>query len=127
VSVAPLNFGSSISPGGIAVTIKSATAISVNCSVGTKFVLLLGEGSNAIGSGFGAVRRLAGAGGYLPYGLFQDGARTMPWGDGMNVGNGEAGSGNAGAEPFIVFSSLSIPATAVGGSYSDSVLVTVSF
>jgi spore coat protein U-like protein len=74
-----------------------------------------------------AVRHLSGSAGTLTYGLFQDSAHSTPWGDGTNVGSGESGYGSGSAEPFLVYANLTVPASAAIGSYSDTVLVTVSF
>src|ERR1035438_8724947 len=73
ISVAPLNFGSNIVPGGAGVTIKTVTSIVYNCT--TSFSLSL---SDANATGF----QLSGTAGSLTYGLFQDSARTIPWGNG---------------------------------------------
>ena len=127
ITFAPLNFGANIVPGGSAKTINTATTISVNCSSATSFSLALSEGVHATGSGLSAVRQLAGSAGSLTYGLFQDGARTIPWGDGLNVGSPRSGFGSGSPEPFLVYASLNVPATTPLGSYSDSIAITVSF
>jgi spore coat protein U-like protein len=122
-----LSFGASISPGGAAVTVRSSTTISIKCTGATSFALLLDEGTHATGSGLSAIRRLAGAAGSLAYGLFQDGSRTTPWGNGRTVGAGEAVIGDGTVEPIVVYALLSVPAATAAGSYSDSVALIVSF
>jgi spore coat protein U-like protein len=74
-----------------------------------------------------AVRQISGTAGSLMYGMYQDSAHSTPWGDGTNVGAGQSGFGDGNAEPFLVYAALTVPAVAAIGSYSDTVIVTVSF
>lgn len=126
ISVPPLNFGSNIVPGA-GFTINSSTTISVNCASGTTFTLYLDAGAHVSGSGLSAQRQLFGTGGFMQYGLFQDGARTTTWGDGTTAGTGQAGFGSGSVQPFLIYATLTVPSSIAIGSYSDSVTVTVAF
>jgi spore coat protein U-like protein len=97
------------------VTIKTVTSIVYNCT--TAFSLSLSD-ANATGY------QLSGTAGSLTYGLFQDSARTIPWGNGTNGGNPQTGSGSGSV---LIYASLLVPAATTIGSYTDSVNLTVSF
>jgi spore coat protein U-like protein len=124
VRVAPLNFGS-IVPGRFVKTINSVTTISVKCSRGTRFVLLLNDGSQPSGNSAKGRLSFPGTTERLTYDLFQDGSRTTLWGDGTN-GAGITGFGDGAVQQFLVYAQLYVPPTAAIGSHSDSLTVTVS-
>jgi len=116
-----------VPPGSGVKTVTSSTTISINCSAGASISVALGEGLNPTGSGMTAKRQLKATAASVTYELFQDSGRSQTWGDGTFVGPVEAGFGDGTAQPFPVFASVYVPAGAAIGSYSDSVVVTVTF
>jgi spore coat protein U-like protein len=60
------------------------------------------------------------------YGLYQDSARTQPWGNTVGT-NTTSGTGTGTAQTQTVYGRVAAQATPAPGSYSDSVVVTVGY
>jgi spore coat protein U-like protein len=113
----------------MSVTLKSSTTISVTCSSGTSFAIGLDVGTHSTGAGSTAQRYLANGSSTIAYELCRDSGCSVPWGDGTNAGSTVAGSAYAsgGAQPFLVFSLITVPLSASVGTYTDTISVKVSF
>lgn len=99
--------------------------LTVQCTMATEATILLGQGANAASgsSDSSPYRRLAGdGGGTLDYTITRNGAI---WGN--TTGTGQSITGNGSSQEIPV--SLSIPAgqSAAVGTYSDTVVATVSY
>jgi spore coat protein U-like protein len=102
----------------------AAASVTVNCSSGGAYQVSLGAGSWASGGS----RRMAGpASSFLSYQLFQDSARTVAWGDGAAHGARVSGTGSGSNQVLTVFGRIPAGQTAVPGTYTDSVVVTVEY
>jgi spore coat protein U-like protein len=126
VSATALNFG-----GYDGTVAKTGTSdISVRCSTGTTFSVLLSTGGGTF-----AQRLLAGSGSNaLQYNLYTTAAASTIWGDGTNstgIGGGTgAGMASGSAVPFTVHGVLPDNAFNQGapsGNYTDTITVTVSY
>ena len=126
VTATALNFG-----GYDGTAAKTGTSdISVRCSTGTTFSVLLSSGGGTF-----AQRLLAGSGpNALQYNLYTTAAASTIWGDGTGgtgIGTGTgAGMSSASAQPFTVHGVLPDNAFNQGapsGSYADTITVTVSY
>jgi spore coat protein U-like protein len=108
----------------------NAGSVTVTCNEGASATITLGQGTNA-GSGSSdaaPARRLADSGGnFLNYNLYQGIDHLVVWGNTSGTGQAQTGVGGAGATlavyGLIPKAQLSAPA----GSYSDTVVATVTF
>jgi len=107
-------------------------AVNSTCNYGTPYSIYLGDGNNRISGGFR--RMINGNNEYIPYQLYKDSNYSMVWdatGGVTNVGGagGVSGTGTGSAQTTPVYGKIpqgtSIASTP--GSYSDSVVVTVTY
>lgn len=128
VSAAPASAACSVSSPGVAfgnynalssAALDGAGDITVNCDLLTSFTVKLSAGGGTID------QRVMSAGtSQLNYNLYTDSARTTVWGDGIT------GSTISTAGLIVLLTAYGrIPArqNVVAGSYSDSLVITVSY
>ncbi|HLS97556.1 MAG TPA: spore coat U domain-containing protein [Porticoccaceae bacterium] len=102
--------------------------VTVTCTDGAAVAISLGQGANAdTGSTDAApLRRLTDGTDHLTYSLFSDSGRTTVWGNDATVDVETAGTGVA--EEHTVYGRITAGQTdASAGSYSDTVVATVTF
>jgi spore coat protein U-like protein len=135
-SVPALNFGAYNVFG--AAPLQSATTLSVSCAktasdasgtIAVGYTIALSTGSSATY----AQRRLASGPDTLGYNLYANSARTLIWGDGtggsrlasdsMNLTNGSP----ARTRTHTIFGQIPALQDAAVGSYTDAILVTVTY
>jgi spore coat protein U-like protein len=130
INAATLDFGSSAGTALLAAAVTGSTTVSVVCTSGSPFSIGMGQGSN-----YSSGNRLASAGNYIPYGLYLDGAWTQPWSttNASNSCSGGAntcylGTGTGSAQSVSIYGKAPTIATAPApGSYSDTVLMTITY
>jgi spore coat protein U-like protein len=104
--------------------INAQATFTASCSLSSPYTVALGGGSNQTGS----QRRMSATGGYfIPYSLYSDSTRTTAWGDGTGLGATVAGTGTGSAQNFNVYGATGAQSSPHTGSYSDLVVVTVSY
>ena len=126
ISAGALSFGTYDTVSGSAV--DSTATLSVACTEGASSTITLGQGANAdTGSTDAApLRRMAAGAERLSYSLFQDTGRTTAWGNTAGTGVGYTASSSAASNQTVygrIAASQDVPA----GSYTDTVVVTVTF
>ncbi len=104
--------------------------VSVNCTVGSSATVTLGQGGNvgAASTDIDPNRRMtdgAGTPHFLSYTLFSDAGLTTEWGN--TVGTGVAHVGTGTSTDLPVYGTIPAAQNVPVGSYSDSVLATVTF
>jgi spore coat protein U-like protein len=103
--------------------------VTVTCTSGASTTITLGQGLNAnTGSTDAApARRLVDGGGtnYLSYALYQNTGRTTVWGN--TAGTGVANTGTGTASAVTVYGAVAAGQSVPAGSYSDTVVATVTF
>lgn len=101
--------------------------VDVACTLGTSAVVTLGQGSNAGGGSTNAVpvRRMASGAQRLGYSLYRDLLRTQVWGN--TAGTGLAVLGTGLNLPVPVYGSIPAAQNVESGTYTDTVVVTVTF
>jgi len=105
--------------------IYSTSEISVSCTDRTDYNVGLNAGT-APGATV-TTRSMTGPGGaLLHYRLYRNAARTLIWGDKVG-GNTVFGTGNGRTQALTVYGDLPASQSAVGGSYSDTITVTITF
>ncbi len=104
--------------------------ITVNCTNGDALTIALDAGANASGT----QRRLANAGNFLNYNLYQptaagnaQAAGPVAWGDGAGLGTTFATTSTGSAQVFNVYGQVPTGQTLYVGSYTDTVTVTLSY
>ncbi|WP_394538705.1 spore coat U domain-containing protein [Lysobacter enzymogenes] len=118
--VPTLAFGSV--PGRVTANLDRTTAIGLTCTGRTAWQLGIGNGLNASGS----IRRMRSAGGqFVPYELYRDSGRSQRWGTTLGTDT-VAGTGTGAAQSQTVYGRVA-PQVATPGSYSDTVVVTVTY
>lgn len=97
--------------------------ITANCTSGTAYSIGLGNGSN-----FSTTRRMIkGTTDYVAYGLYRDSARTLAWGTTTGAGGDVYTGTGSGANQAITVYGLVPSANSPAGSYSDTVVATVTY
>ena len=118
VSAAPMNFGTA---GVLLGNADASSTISVHCTNGVPWQVGLGNGNHASGN----TRRMAGAGGFVAYELYRDGARTQRWGSA--AGTTVLGTGTGGAQSLTAYGRVAAQATPAAGTYTDTIVVSVTY
>jgi spore coat protein U-like protein len=109
-----LNFGSTTS---LVTNLDANSAISVQCTNTTPYSLTINNGANF--SGTRRMRDLAGTS-FINYVLFQDAARSIPWGT-------SNGSGTGSNLNITVFGRVPPQPTNTPGNYTDTVASVITF
>lgn len=129
ISTSALAFGAYDPVGAhAAAPLDASGAVIVTCTNGASTTVTLGQGSNAnTGSSDAApLRRMRDAGtNYLSYTLYQDAGRTTTWGNTAGTGVGHTGAGSA--TNIAVYGRIPGGQNVASGSYSDTVVATVTF
>lgn len=102
--------------------------VSVTCTNGASTTVTLGQGSNADTGSTDAVpaRRLSdGATDFLSYTLYSDTGRSVVWGNTSLTGLADTGNGLSQA--LTVYGAVAAGQNVPAGSYSDTVIATISF
>jgi spore coat protein U-like protein len=121
VTATSLNFGSS----GVLITNVDATStITATCTNGTPYAIGLDAGTGP--GATVAARILRAAGKHVTYSLYQDAARTLVWGNtggSDTVGSTGTGSGQA----LTVYGRVPAQSTPAPATYSDTIVVTLTY
>jgi spore coat protein U-like protein len=99
-----------------------AGSITVTCD--QAFSIALGAGAN---SNDYHARRLLGPSGYLAYNLYSDVNRVTVWADSSDPTHTVSGAGTSQAQSFVVYGLIPAGQNVPVGTYSDSILVLVTF
>ncbi len=121
-----LNFGS-VSLSGSAPWDALVNNLQVQCTRTTPYHIKLNVGQNYLSTG--ATRQMASTTSGVPdkvaYALYQDSARTLPWGDTVNT-NTLSGTGTGAAQAYTIYGRITaLPVRP--GAYIDTVTVVVTY
>lgn len=122
VSVTPMDFG--VISNQITAEIDQTAQIAVSCTNGSGYTIGLDFGQHAVDAGARG-RRMASGGNLLGYGLYQDAARSLDWG--MIPSTQGSGTGTGGTQALTVYGRVFSPQSPAAGSYSDLVVITVTY
>lgn len=115
-----LNFGTYSPISGSLV--DASTTFQLTCTKGTSATIALGQGAN-----YSSGRRMSSGTEFLTYELYKESARTNVWGDSIGTTVSVVASSSA-AQTISVYGRVAASQTTVGvGTYTDSVLITVTF
>jgi spore coat protein U-like protein len=121
VSASTLNFGS---VGVLRSSVDASSSVTVTCTNALPYTIALDGGSS--GATNPTQRVMSQASQHITYGLYRDSARAQPWGDAVGT-NTAAGSGSGLAQTLTVFGRVPAQTTPTPGTYSDTVVVTISY
>lgn len=122
-SVSTLDFGT-VSAESIRSGIHSTATLRTHCPPGTQFSIGLDNGTHASGS----TRQLCSASGdCLAYSLWQDSAATQPWGNSRGENTLEATNNNGNVQDYTIFGVVPAQSPPAADTYSDDVIVTLSY
>jgi spore coat protein U-like protein len=121
VSASTLNFGSA---GVLRAALDATGTITVTCTNAAPYTIALGGGLS--GATNPAQRKLSQAAATITYGLYQDPGRSTLWGDSVGV-NTMAATGSGLAQTLTVYGRVPAQNTPAPGSYSDTVVLTISY
>lgn len=101
--------------------------VTTTCTNGSAVTVTLGQGSNADTGSTDAVplRQMASGANRLAYFLYSDSGRTTVWGN--TAGTGKADTGTGAASALTVYGRVTAGQNKPTGSYSDTVVATVTF
>ena len=121
VSATTVNFGSQ----GILSSNKDAQGtLTVQCSSTLPYTVSLDGGSSSATDP--TLRKMTFSGSNITYGLYQDAARSLPWGNTVGV-NTTSGTGTGLSQAQTVYGRVAAQTTPKPGTYSDSIVVTVGY
>ncbi len=120
VSASNLGFGS---VGTLSTAVTGQSALSLLCTKGTGYTVALDGGLS--GATDPTARQMTGGGEAVTYGLYRDGGRTKPWGTSATATMG--GTGTASRQSIPVYGLVPAQKTPSPGTYSDTVVVTVTY
>ena len=102
----------------------ATSTVNVRCSTGTSYQVGLNGGLT------GAIdptqRRMAAGADQITYGLYQDAARAVPWGNTLGS-NTVSGVGTGAAQGLTVFGRIPPQVTPPSATYADTIVVTVTY
>lgn len=120
VTAQDINFGNH---GVLDAAVDATGAVAVNCTSGTTYNVGLNNGLNGDGP---TQRRMMLGEQAITYGLYQDAARSQPWGN--TIGSNTASGTGAGAtQNLTVYGRVPSQTTPAPGTYTDTVVVTVTY
>ena len=110
-----------------AVALTGTGSVTTTCTNGSAVTVTLGQGANALAGSTATVpqRQMASAANRLGYFLYSDAARTVVWGDTAPTGKADTGTGAASI--LTVYGTVTAGQNKPTGSYSDTVVATVTF
>ena len=122
VSVTAMDFG--LISRQLTAPIDQSAQITVSCTNAAPYTVGLGFGLHAVDAGPSGRRMLSGSD-LLAYGVYHDAGRSLDWG--TSPASQTAGTGSGSAQVLTVFGRIFSPQTPATGSYSDQIVVTVTY
>jgi spore coat protein U-like protein len=121
VSASNLNFGT---VGALVSSIDATSSISVQCTKGTPYAVGLGIGT---GPGATVANRLMTSGpAQVSYSLYTNSGHTTVWGNTVGT-NTVSGTGNGSSQGLTVYGRVPAQTTPAPATYSDTIVVTVTY
>ncbi len=119
VTATDIDFGSR---GVLTSNVNATGQLGVRCTAGTPYTVGL---NNGLSGSSPTARRMTKGTEFVTYGLYRDTARTQPWGN--VAGSMPSGTGTGLVQNLTVFGRVPPQSTPSPGTYSDTVVVTVTY
>jgi spore coat protein U-like protein len=103
--------------------IDAIATISPTCSINAPYSVSLSNGNTGTGP---TNRKMVNGGNSVTYGLYQNASRSQPWGNIIGT-NTVGGTGNGSAQPITVYGRVPPQTTPPPATYTDTVVVTVTY
>jgi spore coat protein U-like protein len=111
-----------------ATALTPTATLAVSCTTGAVATIALDPGSNGGHAAGGLTRAMTdGSSDYLSYELYSDSGLTTVWGNTSGTDVVENATTSTAAVDYTVYASVPANQNVPAGTYTDSVLVTVSF
>lgn len=121
VSVGNVDFGTR---GVLSANVDAQGSVTATCTAGTTYTISLSGGTaNAAPT----ARKMSKAAETVTYGLYKDTNRSQPWGDATTPGSTMAGTGTGSAQVLTVYGRVPPQTTPTPGTYTDTVVVTLTY
>jgi spore coat protein U-like protein len=121
VSATNINFGTI----GVLTSNTDATGtLTIQCNSTLPYTVSLNGGNS--GATNPAQRKMASGSSNIVYGLYQDSARSLPWGSTAGT-NTASGTGSGASQNLTVYGRIASQTTPNPGTYTDTIVVTVSY
>jgi spore coat protein U-like protein len=120
VSATNMDFGSH---GFLTSNIDATSTVTVSCSTGAPYSVSLGNGNWGTSP---TSRLLVGSFFTVTYGIYSDAARSVAWGSTIGT-NTVGGTGTGAAQSLTAYGRVPSQTTPTTGTYTDSVVVTVTY
>jgi spore coat protein U-like protein len=121
VSVSNMNFGTRAF---LTSNVDATSTVTVTCSTGASYTVALSYGNTGTSA---TNRKLVSGANSVTYGLYKDAARLTGWGIFSLVGELVSGTGSGSAQALTVYGRVPSQSTPPPGTYSDVVLVIVTY
>jgi len=123
LSAGQLDFGTA---GLLTSAVNAQANISVSCTNGAPYSVALGPGGTGTGP---TARKMVGPGGAsIQYGLYKDSGRTSPWGDtAAGASTLASATGSGVSQTLTVYGQVPAQTTPAPGSYTDTVVITLTY
>ena len=118
VSAGNLDFGG---VGDLNTIVDGQSALSLQCTSGTGYTVALDGGLS--GATDPTARKMTMGSQTITYGLYQNNARSAPWGPQATLG----GTGTSSTQTIPVYGRVPVQATPAVGTYSDTIVVSVTY
>ena len=105
-------------------TLSTVGSVTVNCTSGTVFDVTTNSGAHPGGAAYNW-NMIGPSSSLLPYGIWLDAAHSQPWGSTPGVDTIH-GAGTGASQTFNIYPQIPQNYTGLPGSYTDSILVSVS-
>lgn len=122
VSVANMDFGNI--DAAVVASVDQIATISLSCTNASNYTIGLNQGAYSMDT-VPTGRRMNNGGHRLAYGLYLDSARSKNWGH--DAGTVAVGVGSGGEQPHTVFGRIFSNQEAFTGTYSDTVVVIITY
>ncbi len=110
--------------GSLASNIDTTSSVFVTCTNNLPYDIGLNEGTTA--GGTTTTRLMDNAGTTVSYQMFSNAGRTTNWGDAVGIDT-VAGTGTGSSQALTVYGRVPTQSTPTPGTYTDTVVVTVTF
>jgi spore coat protein U-like protein len=119
LAAADIDFGSH---GALAGAVSATGQLGVRCTPDAGFAIALGNGNTGTGP---TAREMTLGPNAITYGLYSDAGHTQPWGE--SGGTTIAGTGSGLEQLFTIYGRVPPQPTPPPGTYSDTIVVTVTY
>ncbi|MBW9064457.1 spore coat U domain-containing protein [Rhizobium herbae] len=120
ISASDLNFGT---VGLLASEVTGSTSLAVTCTNGTAYTIGLNNGLTGTGP---TQRKMTNGTASVTYGLYRDASETLPFGNTSGT-NTYSGSGSGVSQAVTVYGRVPAQTSPIPGTYSDTIVATVTY